>query len=58
MPRLTGVLLGLVAGAVAGGLLFLHARSYAPAMPLAITIGVMLTGWKLQRSRQAAADHA
>jgi uncharacterized membrane protein YoaK (UPF0700 family) len=56
--RLIGVLLGLVAGAVAGGLLFLHARSYAPAMPLAITSGVMLTGWKLQRSRQAAADHA
>ena len=39
--------LGLVAGAVAGGLLFLHARSYAPVMPLAITIAVIPLGWRL-----------
>jgi uncharacterized membrane protein YoaK (UPF0700 family) len=42
MPRLVGVLLGLVAGAVAGGVLFLHARSYAPALPLMITVLVIL----------------
>src|ERR1700682_2115056 len=42
MPRLLGVLVGLVAGAVAGGLLFLHARSYAPALPLVITVLVIL----------------
>jgi uncharacterized membrane protein YoaK (UPF0700 family) len=47
-PRLAGVLLGLVAGAVAGGLLFLHARSYAPALPLVITVLVILGGWVLQ----------
>jgi uncharacterized membrane protein YoaK (UPF0700 family) len=51
MPRLVGVLLGLVAGAVAGGLLFLHARSYAPAFPLAITVLVILVGRSMQRSR-------
>ena len=43
MPRLVGVLVGLVTGAVAGGLLFLHARSYAPALPLVITVLVVLT---------------
>lgn len=47
MPRLVGVLLGFVAGAVAGGLMFLHARSYAPALPLVITVLVILTGWVL-----------
>ncbi len=51
MPRLVGVLLGLVTGAVAGGLLFLHARSYAPALPLVITVLVILAGWTMQRSR-------
>jgi hypothetical protein len=29
---------------VAGGLLFLHARSYAPALPLVITVLVILAG--------------
>jgi hypothetical protein len=32
MPRLVGVLAGLVGGAIVGGLLVLHARSYAPAL--------------------------
>jgi uncharacterized membrane protein YoaK (UPF0700 family) len=44
MPRLAGVLVGLVAGAVGGGLLFLHARSYAPVLPLLITALVILAG--------------
>jgi uncharacterized membrane protein YoaK (UPF0700 family) len=52
MPRLAGVLLGLVAGAVAGGLLFLHARSFAPALPLVITVLVILTGRIVQRRGQ------
>ena len=52
MPRLAGVLLGLVAGAVAGGLLFLHARRYAPVLPLVITILVLLMGRTIQRSRR------
>jgi uncharacterized membrane protein YoaK (UPF0700 family) len=49
VPRLAGVLLGLVAGAVAGGLLFLHARSYAPALPLATTVAVVVAGLTLGR---------
>jgi len=53
MPRLVGVLVGLVTGAVAGGLLVLHARSYAPALPLAITVLVILTS-ELRRRRQRA----
>jgi uncharacterized membrane protein YoaK (UPF0700 family) len=44
MRRLAGVLIGLVSGAVAGGLLFLHARSAAPVLPLVITILVALAG--------------
>ena len=51
IPRLVGVLVGLVAGAAAGGLLFLHARSFAPVMPLVITIFVILLGWRLDSRR-------
>ena len=42
-PRLAGVLVGLVAGAAAGGLLLAHAPSYAAGLPLAITILVVAT---------------
>jgi uncharacterized membrane protein YoaK (UPF0700 family) len=56
MPRLAGVLLGLVAGAVAGGLLFLHARSYAPALPLVITALVILAGRAMQGSRSVLGE--
>jgi uncharacterized membrane protein YoaK (UPF0700 family) len=55
-PRLAGVLLGLIVGAVAGGLLFLHARIYAPVLPLAITLLVLLTGWTMQRSRPVSTE--
>jgi uncharacterized membrane protein YoaK (UPF0700 family) len=41
--RLVGVLAALVLGALAGGLLLLHARSYAPAIPLALTLLVLAT---------------
>jgi uncharacterized membrane protein YoaK (UPF0700 family) len=59
MPRLAGVLLGLVAGAVAGGLLFVHARGYAAVLPLAITILVLLAGRTLRRSRETlSASHS
>jgi uncharacterized membrane protein YoaK (UPF0700 family) len=44
MPRLVGVLVGLVAGAIVGGLLFQYARSYAPVVPLVMTILVILAG--------------
>lgn len=46
-PRLAGVLLGLVVGAMAGGLLFVHATSYAPVLPLAVTVLVILGGMVL-----------
>lgn len=49
MPRLAGVLLGLVAGAMGGGLLFLYVRIYAPAVPLVVTILVILAGRAVQR---------
>ena len=35
--RLASVLIGLLVGATAGGLLVLHARSWAPALPLVVT---------------------
>ena len=54
MPRLAGVLAGLVAGASVGGLLFLHARSYAPALPLVITILVILAGRTMHRAPRQA----
>jgi uncharacterized membrane protein YoaK (UPF0700 family) len=44
MPRLVGVLAGLVAGAGVGGLLFRYARIYAPVVPLVTTILVILAG--------------
>jgi uncharacterized membrane protein YoaK (UPF0700 family) len=55
MPRLVGVLAGLVGGASVGGLLFLHARNYAPALPLVITVLVILAGRAMRRAprRQA-----
>jgi uncharacterized membrane protein YoaK (UPF0700 family) len=55
-PRLIGVLVGLVVGAVAGGLLFLHARNYAPALPLVITVVVILTGHVLRPRRSCVSN--
>jgi len=39
--RLAGVLVALLAGATAGGLLLVHARTYAPVIPLAATAVVV-----------------
>jgi uncharacterized membrane protein YoaK (UPF0700 family) len=39
--RLAGVIGALVAGATSGALLILHARSYAPVLPLAVTGSVI-----------------
>ncbi len=44
LPRLAGVLIGLIAGAMAGGLLFEHARSCAPVLPLVVTVLVIAAG--------------
>jgi uncharacterized membrane protein YoaK (UPF0700 family) len=57
MPRLAGVLAGLVAGAGAGGLLFLHARSYAPLLPLVVTILVIAAGRRMARRTSAEVDN-
>ena len=53
VPRLAGVLIGLVAGAFAGGLLFVHALAYAPVLPLAITVVVTLLGIAMSRQHRA-----
>jgi hypothetical protein len=42
--RLAGVLAALLAGAIAGGLLLVHARTYAPVLPLAATALVVVAG--------------
>jgi uncharacterized membrane protein YoaK (UPF0700 family) len=39
--RLTGILVGLIAGVTAGALLVVHARSYAAVLPLAVTTLVL-----------------
>src|SRR5215203_1464294 len=49
--RLAGVLASLFAGAAAGGLLLAHARTYAPVLPLAVTILVVATATIALRAR-------
>jgi len=49
--RLVGVLISLVIGATAGGLLLIHAPIYAPVLPLVITIGVVATAARVFRYR-------
>jgi uncharacterized membrane protein YoaK (UPF0700 family) len=56
MPRLVGVLVGLVAGVVGGGLLLLHARSDAPGLPLVITVSVIVAGRLMARRTPAEVD--
>ncbi|WP_299644029.1 YoaK family protein [Devosia sp.] len=51
-PRLFGVLVGLIAGAFAGGLLFVHALAYAPVLPLVVTVVVTLAGMALLREQK------
>ena len=41
--RLAAVLVGLVAGAAAAAFLIFHARSYAPVLPLVVTLAVIAT---------------
>jgi uncharacterized membrane protein YoaK (UPF0700 family) len=63
--RLASVLIGLVAGATAGGLLVLHARTWAPALPLVVTGVVVVVaervpwaagGGREEPARMAAVD--
>lgn len=49
--RLAGVLVALSAGAAAGGVLLVHARPYAPILPLAATALVVVTASIARRPR-------
>ena len=58
--RLASVLAGLFAGAVAGGLLMVHASTWAPVLPLAVTATVVAVaarkfGEKLSPALQSGA---
>jgi uncharacterized membrane protein YoaK (UPF0700 family) len=49
--RFTGVLISLFAGATAGGLLLVHAHTYAPVLPFAITVAAVATAAIFLRER-------
>jgi uncharacterized membrane protein YoaK (UPF0700 family) len=53
--RLAGVLISLVAGATAGGLLLVHAQTYAPALPPVLTLLVVAAA-SLTLARRSAVD--
>jgi uncharacterized membrane protein YoaK (UPF0700 family) len=50
-PRLAGVLLAIIAGALVGGLLFVYALIYVPVLPLTITVLVVLAALFIPRER-------
>ena len=50
--RLAGVLVSLFVGATAGGLLLVHAHSYAPVLPFVITVAAVATAATLLRERR------
>jgi uncharacterized membrane protein YoaK (UPF0700 family) len=56
--RLAGVLTALFAGAAAGGVLLVHARTYAPVLPLAVTTLVIAIAWNPLGARDGARDRA
>jgi uncharacterized membrane protein YoaK (UPF0700 family) len=53
--RMRGVLVSLVIGATAGGLLLIHAPIYAPVLSLVITVGVVATAATAFRNQNRAA---
>jgi uncharacterized membrane protein YoaK (UPF0700 family) len=53
--RLAGVLIGLVAGAAAGSALLVHARAYAPVIPMAVTALVIAAASVALRSPRPGA---
>lgn len=53
--RLAGVLIGIPAGVIAGGLLMVHASDWAPILPLAVSTAVIAVA--IRRLHPAAADH-
>ena len=54
--RLTGVLLSLLIGATAGGVLLVQAPLYAPVLPFVLTVGVVATAAIVLRERGATDD--
>jgi uncharacterized membrane protein YoaK (UPF0700 family) len=54
--RLRGILISLVIGATAGGLLLIHAPIYAPVLPLIITAGVVALAASTFRYRNEMRD--
>jgi len=51
--RLVGILVALVAGAAAGGLLLVHARDWAPVLPLVVT-ALVVAGAVVSGERESA----
>jgi uncharacterized membrane protein YoaK (UPF0700 family) len=56
--RLAGVLVALLVGATAGGVLLVHAPLYAPVLPFVITVAVVATAAIVLRERDAADERA
>jgi uncharacterized membrane protein YoaK (UPF0700 family) len=54
--RLRSILISLVIGATAGGLLLIHAPIYAPVLPLVITVGVVAIAASTFRYRSEMQD--
>jgi hypothetical protein len=54
--RLRSILISLVIGATAGGLLLIHAPIYAPVLPLVITVGVVAIAASTFRYRNEVQD--
>jgi uncharacterized membrane protein YoaK (UPF0700 family) len=51
--RLTGVLVSLFIGAIAGGLLLVQSHIYAPVLPFLITVATVATAAVVFRRRDA-----
>ncbi len=51
--RLVGVLIGVLSGAIAGGLLMVHASNWAPILPLAISTTVIAVAIRRQSPARA-----
>jgi uncharacterized membrane protein YoaK (UPF0700 family) len=56
--RLTGVLLALLTGAIAGAALLVHARTYAPMLPLVTTALVIVAATIVLPARSPATSEA
>jgi len=56
MPRLASLLVSLFVGAALGALLLAYARTYAPLLPLVLTVLVMATAAVALRGPDATKD--